>query len=309
MKLIPLVLVALLLATPRAWADENDGPKPLKVDPAEQARFGVGVTTLNATTQPTGVSTTARVLDPGPLLQLDSELAAASASLAASRAEALRTRKLFSEDRTASARAVDTANAQEEADSQKVKAAQRRLAIEWGPGVARMEGRLRAELLDELARARAQLVRVEVPAGVVAPKPGTSISMRGDATSAAGPVLGMLPSADPRLQTRGALVELRGDDARLPIGQMLSAEVPGDGPPSVQGVVIPRASLLRKGGRVWAYVETAPNTFVRREVTDSRPVPTGWFVPRGFAPGERVVVSGAAALLGIESPAADADTD
>ena len=59
-----------------------------------------------------------------------------------------------------------------------------------------------------------------------------------------------------------------------------------------------------------ASVQTAPTAFVRREVRDFRPVLSGWFVAKGFAPGDRVVATGAAALLGIESPApADAGTD
>jgi hypothetical protein len=119
-----------------------------------------------------------------------------------------------------------------------------------------------------------------------------------------------LPIADPRLQTRGVLVELKGDAAKLPIGQMLSAEVPTADVPGSDGVILPRAALLRRDARVWVYVQTAPTAFVRREVRDFRPVISGWFVPKGFAPGDRVVATGAAALLGVESPApADTDAD
>jgi hypothetical protein len=68
-------------------------------------------------------------------------------------------------------------------------------------------------------------------------------------------------------------------------------------------VVIPRGALLRRDSQVWAYVQKAPTTFVRREVKGYQPLPAGWFVPGGFAPGERVVTAGAAALLGVETPA------
>jgi hypothetical protein len=54
---------------------------------------------------------------------------------------------------------------------------------------------------------------------------------------------------------------------------------------------------------VWAYVQTAPTTFVRREVRNYRPVLAGWFVDEGFVAGDRIVAAGAAALLGVESPA------
>lgn len=311
-----LVVYSLLATGAPAGTDEPDAgraPKIITVDAATQARFGILIATLKGATAPNGVTTSARVLDPGSLLRSDSELAGAAASFAASRAEALRTRKLFSEDRTVSARAVEAASAQEQADLQRVNAARRQLAIEWGGGVADLTARRRADLLNDLARARAELVRVEIPTGLPIPRAGSSIVVRGNSESAvfAGVVLGTLPTADARLQTRGVLVELKGDAARLPIGQMLSAEVPAeDTATGVAGVVLPRSALLRRNSRVWAYVQTSPATFVRREVRDYHPMPAGWFVASGFAPGDRVVAAGAAALLGVENPApAETDTD
>jgi hypothetical protein len=311
-----LVIYSLVALAAPAGTDEPDaggGPKTISVDAAAQARFGIMIATLQGATAPNGLTTSARVLDPGSLLQLDSELAAAAASFAASRAEALRMRRLFSEDRTVSARAVEAASAQEQTDLQRVNAARRQLALEWGGGLADLTARRRADLLNDLARSRAELVRVEIPTGVSIPRAGSSIEVRGSSESAvfSGAVLGSLPTADARLQTRGVLVELKGDAARLPIGQMLSAEVPAvDTATGVTGVVLPRSALLRRDSRVWVYVQTSPATFVRREVHDYHPTVAGWFVSSGFAPGDRIVAAGAAALLGVESPApADTDTD
>jgi hypothetical protein len=249
-------------------------------------------------------------LDPSTLLHLDSELSAAAASFGASRTEAQRMKKLYSENRTASARAVEAANAQAEADLQRVNAAHRELALQWGNGVANMQAHRRADLLNDLTNAHSELVRVEVPAGTPVPRPGSSLQVRGSSAAEvfSGAVLGTLPIADPRLQTRGVLVELKGDAAKLPIGQMLAAEVPTADVPGSDGVILPRAALLRRDARVWVFVQTAPTAFVRREVRDFRPVISGWFVAKGFAPGDRVVATGAAALLGVESPA-PADTD
>jgi hypothetical protein len=162
--LFAVLVVGWLVATEtRAGTNEPDtagGPKTITVDAAAQARFGIMIATLKGATVPDGVTTSARVLDPGSLLQLDSELAAAAASFAASRAEALRMRKLYSEDRTVSARAVEAASAQEQADLQRVNAARRQLALGWGGGLADLTARRRAELLNDLARARAEFIRV-----------------------------------------------------------------------------------------------------------------------------------------------------
>jgi len=120
-------------------------------------------------------------------------------------------------------------------------------------------------------------------------------------------VLGTLQAADPRLQTRGLLVELRGPEAKLAIGSMLLARIPG--PEHATGVLLPRSALIRKDSKVWAYVQTAPTSFVRREVADYQPVEQGWFVASGFAPGDQLVTAGAASLFAIEEPAAAADSD
>lgn len=298
-------LALMLQALAAAHAAESDeATKPITVSTDQQARLGVLTQTLAAVPAPAGVTTTARVLDPGPLLQLDGELSAAQASLAASRAEAARSRKLFSEDRTVSAHAVETAQAQAQADQQHVYGLERRLLLEWGEGVAGLPPKRRAALMNDVARLRSELVRVEWPAQAPGPKAGTIINLQGspDASVLHARVLGMLPLADPRLQTRGVLAELAGPQATLAVGQLLSAQLPaGD---SATGVVLPRGALLRKGSQVWAYVQTAPTSFVRREVTGFRPLEAGWFVSTGFAAGERVVSAGAAALLGVETPAA-----
>jgi hypothetical protein len=305
-----LVITTGAVAAEEPDSDEGAAAKVITVDALAQSRFGITVAALKGAAAPSDASSTARVLDPSTLLRLDSELAAAAAGFTASRTEAQRMKKLYSEDRTASARAVEAANAQAEADLQRVNAAHRELALQWGGGVANMQAHRRADLLNDLANAHSELVRVEVPAGVPIPRAGSNLQVRGSSAAEvfSGAVLGTLPIADPRLQTRGVLVELKGDAAKLPIGQMLSAEVPTADVPGADGVILPRAALLRRDARVWVYVQTAPSAFVRREVRNFRPVISGWFVAKGFAPGDRVVATGAAALLGVESPAA-ADTD
>ena len=290
--------------------EEGPGPKAIVVDATSQTRFGVGIVVLKGAAAPTATTSTGRVLDPGTLLQADSELATAAAGFAASRAEVDRAQKLYSEDRTVSRRAVEAAHAQAQADLQKVNAARRQLALQWGGGIADLPAHRRAEIIENLSHARAELVRVEIPAGTPMPRVGSSLEVRGNtpADVFTGTVLGSMPLADPRLQTRGVLVEVKGDATRLPIGQMLSAEVPAAEVAGTDGVVLPRGALLRKDARIWAYVQTAPTTFVRRQVRDYKAISTGWFVAKGFAPGDRVVGAGAAALLGVESPQPAADT-
>jgi hypothetical protein len=305
---VVMPLVVMSLGAQAAEEQQSGEPHAVQLQTAKQAHLGVVVTRLAAAAPPSGTTTIARVLDPGPLLTLDGELASAMAAQAASRAEAERTRKLFSEDRTASARAVETANAQAQADQERVASARRRLTLEWGDGIMSMTPEKRTALLNDLARVRAELVRVELPVGAVAPKIGGHLELRvtGDSKPLDATVLGLLPAADPRLQTSGVLVELRGADASLPIGRMLTATIPAPSG-AAPGVLVPRGALLRDDSKVWVYVQTAPESFIRREVVGYVPQADGWFVREGLMPGERVVSTGADVLHAVESPAEASD--
>src|SRR5581483_6265032 len=100
---LAVLTTCVLIASGGLTRAAEPAPKPITVDAAAQIRFGLSVTALKRGPPPGGAATTARVLDPSTLLQLDSELASAAGTFAASRAEAARTRKLFEQDRTASA--------------------------------------------------------------------------------------------------------------------------------------------------------------------------------------------------------------
>lgn len=63
------------------------------------------------------------------------------------------------------------------------------------------------------------------------------------------------------------------------------------------GVVIPRAAVVRVGGKAWVYEPTSDEQFVRREVTLEQPTTNGWFCPTAI---RRVVVVGAQTLLSEE---------
>lgn len=310
MRVTLFATFAGLLALTGAWAAEEplagQTPRTLSMDAATQARFGVSVVSLAAAVLPNVAPTSGRVLDPSTLLQLDKDLATASAGFTAARDTAAQVKKAYSEQRTGSRRDVQDAHEQEVMALQKVNLTRRQLAMQWGGGIADLQAHSRAELLTDISGAKAELVRVELPAGLATPKVGATLQIHGysEADTFAGTVMGVLPTIDPQLETRGLLVKLKGDAAKLPIGQTLTAEVPISGGSGMLGVILPRASLLRHDSRVWVYLQTSPESFVRKEVPEYRAVPNGWFVSKGFAPGDHVVAAGAAALLGVETPEA-----
>ena len=97
-------------------------PALLKMDQATQTRLGVVTAPLQAAYHSTTETGFARALDPGPLAQLQSDIATAVAAAAASKAEADRTKALNAADQTVSKQAAEAAAAQARGDAAKLEA-------------------------------------------------------------------------------------------------------------------------------------------------------------------------------------------
>lgn len=262
---------------------------------AQQQRLGVSVQLLARSYRQTQVAAFAKVLDPGPLAALESDLDAAIAAAEASSAEAARARSLGKDSSSMSARDAEAAIAQAAQDQSKLILLRRRVGLEWGPGLARLSDARRRELIKALSQGKAALVQVDTPdsAGQAGAK---SVEIDIGAGSVKAEVLGASRVAEPRLQSSGLICLVTGPQAILfSIGLIQSARI--NQPSAQAGVLVPRSSLIRYEGLDWAYVRTGPQTFERRAVADPQPEADGDFVAQGFSPGEAVVVSGAAALF------------
>ena len=302
LRMAALLTSALALgAAGAARADADDAAaKPVKLASETQAKLGLKSEPLRAKASAATVSGYVKVLDPGPLAQLDSDIDAADAAAQASAAELARAETLNKDGATVATKAVEAARAQARADAGKLALLRRRLALEWGEGLARMAAGQRAQLLTDIAAGKAALVRLDTPSGEgLAGMKSVELDL-GALGRARATVLGAARAADPRLISPGLFAIARGPGARsLTVG--LSAPVKLAVSASVTGVVAPRAALLRSKGKTWVYVRTGGETFLRREVEDARGDPSGLFVPAGFKPGEQVVTQGAAALFAAET--------
>lgn len=289
------VAMSLALASPAIAAP----PIVVKLDVATQKRLGVATAPLIPRQRVASVSGFARVMDPVPLATLDSDIAAAAAALAASQAEAARTRALNAADQTVSKRAADAAGAQARADAAKLQLLRRRVGLEWGPGLADYSDAQRSRLVADIASGRAALVRIDATAGLN-PVRGTATLDLGAAGRATATILGPTRSGDPRLQSTGLLGLVRGPQA-LQLGTGAVAPTTIGSGAAATGVVVPRAALLRTGGQTFAYVRRDGGSFERRQVIGGLPDPAGLFVAGGFRAGEAVVVVGAAQLFAAET--------
>jgi len=283
-----------------ARADDDDAAKPVKLPYATLSKLGLKSEPLKAKTAAATVSGFVKVLDPGPLAQLDSDIDAADAAAQASAAELARSQALNKDGQTVATKALEAARAQARADTAKLALLRRRVGLEWGEGFARMSARQRGQLMAEIASGKAVLVRLDTPSGEGLSELKTVDLDLGSLGRVRASVIGKAPAADPRLISPGLLAAARGPGVRsLSVG--LSAPVKLAISAASTGVVAPRTALLRSKGKTWVYVRTGGDTFLRKEVEDYRVDPSGLFVPAGFKPGEQVVTQGAAALFAAET--------
>jgi len=306
----PRTLLIFLLCCSSGAAQSRDTGNDFEVflTPNAQIRLGVGTLRLQPDQAALTAEAIGRVLDIGTLAQLEAEIESAAATAAASASEAKRLEILAADDQNASRQALEAATAQAAADAARQQLALRRLALEWGPGLTELGAEQRRQLISEITTGQAALLRVDPmePADSTA----GAVRLRPDASSPpiATESLGMAAMTDPRMQTLGWLVLVRGGDAvDLRPGRVLAAEI--ESGEVRDGVILPRSALVRVDGFDWVYLRISDDEFLRRKVVGARMQSDGWFVSSGFKPGDDIVDSGAGSLLAVERGGEATDDD
>lgn len=271
--------------------------------PAEQQRAEVAVMTAQWVTQAQTATAYAQVVDAAPLALLHAEIESRRAAAAASTAEAERAQRLWQADENLSRRDYEQARAQALADAAQLDAARQRLALEWGPGLARLTDVSRGQLLRRLASAQACLLRVPVPDAAQSTQ-GLVVRL-GDA---AGPPahLETIGAAASREAGAPGLALLVLADRGLQAGAMVPVQVQRE---PVRGVRLPPSALLADGEGSFVYVVQDDAHFARTpvRVLDER---GSEVLVSGLRDDSRVVVRNAAAVhWAAQAPAAAAAKD
>jgi hypothetical protein len=238
------------------------------------------------------------VLDPAPLAALVTEEAAAQAAYTASSSELARLKTLEGQG-NASARALQTAAAAAVRDITAVQSVRQRLILSWGKAVADQKDL--PAFIQSLLSLDAALVRIDLRAGEnlqVPPADARVAALSGQFSVAQ--FLGPAPNVDPQMQGPGFIFLINPNSLRLAAGASVAGYIRVPGKP-LAGVVIPRDAVVRAEGAGWVYVlNAAGDTFTRTEVALDRSTEAGWFVTKGVAAADRVVVAGAQQLLSFE---------
>jgi hypothetical protein len=296
---VGLALVAApLMAAPLVASAQVTPYTGVTLDPQAQARLGVRTQALKSERRSAQIDAFAKVLDPGPLAQLETDLEAAQASATASAAEARRAEALNASGSAVSSKDAEAARAQADNDAVHLQQLRQRLGLEWGPGIQRQTEVRRRELIRALSDGQAALVHIDTPNNEGQAEARSVEIDIGDG-QAHGELLGAARTAEPRLQSSGLIAVVRGKSAiLLSIGLIQSAHI--NTPASSPGVIIPRSAVIRFNGSDWAYARHGPQGFERRRLDSPVAGEAGLFVTKGFSAGDELVVQGAAELFGAE---------
>ena len=300
--------------SPEVEVRHENGRVVIHLDPQTQARLGIAESPLKAARERKQLAFPATVLPVENLHGLVSAYDAAAAQLqkaeitaGVTKREYDRLKKLYDDQQNVSAKTVQAAAGVYSSDEVDVRVARQNLSLavaairqSWGEVIT---GWLvhNTTRLGNVLRRDDVLVEMTLPPGEPFAAP-SGIEFRLPAGGRAfARFVSAYPQVDPRVQGAAYLYVTQARPGLAP-GINLTAHF-GAGA-LTSGVVVPSSAVVWWHGESWAYVATAPGSFVRRQVPTDMPVPGGWFVTHGFAPGASVVTRGAQQVLGVELTAA-----
>jgi hypothetical protein len=293
---------------PPSRATVVDNQAVVRLDAATQQRIGTVTTPMAAAVYRPYISATGVVLGAQGLVPLAAAYAQASMHVAqaqaaerASGAEFHRLLRLNQNGKNASDKAVEAARATWQSDQATLDAARQSLQLalldvqqQWGPVVAAWV-RSAAPQLQQLLRQQIFLVQVTVLSN--APHSAVATLELPDGAKVQAHYLSTAPMADPRLQGDSYYYIAAAHHGLLP---GISVQVRMQQAARLHGVVVPADAVVLLNGKAWCSVLSGPDQFVRKQVDTHGPAEQGWFVSQNIFPGDRVVTTGAQALLSEE---------
>jgi hypothetical protein len=316
------VLIALLPGCKGKEAEKRQAPQTapvvtiqngvtvLALPKAAQERAAISVTQLKPALYRQQFQAYGIVLQPVPLVDVHNNFIAARASvdkaasaLDASRKEYERLKKLNEENQNISLKAVQAALAVMTSDQadlsaslEKLQATQQTAAAQWGRVIPRwLYSRSSSPELSRLVELKDVLIKATFPPDKFIRAAPEMVTVQ---ATGSRPVQARLispaPDTDPRIQGASFFYLAPSRANGLMPGLHVQTGMPVG--PNIGGVIIPLPAVIWAQGKAWAYVQTDPEHFSRREVPTSNPVEDGYFVPEGFRPAELIVIRGAQIL-------------
>ena len=258
------------------------------------------------------------VLDPGPLITLSAQIAAARSKLAAAqatatlaRSEAARAADLYRSQHNISQASLETAQSHllvAEADQASAQAQLAELKAhartDWGSTLSAAAASAVAPL-PQLESGAQLLVEVSLPLGRSLPVlPSDSAATTPDGRQVALRLVGRAPRAAAGVAGPSLYCLMAAQDS-APIGTPLAVALSQPG--VVAGVLVPPSAVVWRDGQALVFQQTGADSFAPVAVPTSSRTGQGYFVPAGdgaaLHAGQRIVVAGAALVFSAsESP-------
>jgi hypothetical protein len=173
------------------------------------------------------------------------------------------------------------------------------------------------QVIAKVARLDHLIAAVDVPLGVTIPEGVTEariVALNNDATPMKATRMGLAPMANPKTRDNVYLfrLALASPSAAVRPGTPVTAYLALTGEP-MKGYVVPRTAVVRYKGKAWVYVEGEKKgktqDYERREVELEHATAggSGWFEMEGFKGDEKLVTTGAAELISVETNTLTAD--
>lgn len=300
-------------------AQTKKGPTPISVengqtvltlDTPTQNHLGLEVASLTATATHAQFTVPAVVLSVQDLTTFRNGYIATQTQLHKSRVEAdvarkkyARLKTLFQQNQNISEKALQSADGTLQTNEADIRAGEQQLSLEesvarqqWGNIATKwaVDGSPEFQrILDQ----REVLVQMTMPSDeIFAPAQSISLEIPGGIRTTAS-FVSTFPRVDPRIQGRSFLYKALSQPNLTPGVSLLAHLSVGN---QMQGVIVPTSAIVWSEGKAWVYQQMASDRFIRRSVPTDIPVERGFFVAKGFSPGDRVVIQGAQALLSEE---------
>lgn len=294
------------VAVPRRVVSENGRPV-VKIDLATQRRNGIETQSVASAYGSAPVRAFASVLDVARLTDLSNnylsastQLSAARAKAAASRAARDRARLLYKDAQNVSLAQYQTAEATYQADQAAVSAAQAQLQTtiatarqEFGSTLG-----LGSSLVAGLMQRQLVLLQVTALPDAAVRAPPATIPVQADrGLIVRARFVSAAARTDPRIQGSSFYYVAPASSGLLP-GMNIIALLPGGA--GASGAAVPETAVVSWQGRSWIYRRTGPQTFERVAISTDVPAPGGGYLVEGLPAESQVVTRGAQLLLSEE---------
>jgi hypothetical protein len=288
----------------------QNGETVVTLDVATRSQAQIAVGSLEAVSGRQEVTAPAVVLSAQDLVSLrnaalaaQTRIAKAQASLAVSRQEYERLRKLYQDNQNASEKALQAAEGTFLSDQAEAQAAYQERELQaataqqgWGNVVADWV-RDGSPFLQPIFNQSELLVQVTIPPDEASTAPHKIALDPPSGKRLQATLVSAYPHVDPRVQGPSFLYDVPAHPGLAPGVNLVARIAVG---PAARGVLVPESAVVWWQGRAWIYRQIGPNRYTRRAVSTETPLPNGYFVSKGFSPGDQVVLKGADWLLSEE---------